>query len=167
MTTSSRASKHVWTKKEEDTLVECLVELVSIGGWKSNNGANMQWVQLERSRKMHNCGERAKELLNKPFPYYDEFAYVFGRDKAMCRFAMTFADIGSNESVGMRGLTCRMGMRSSHRCTAGGLTCPTRMYAHHDLLAHQRVGSNRADRRERGEASKRARLKSYILPLSH
>ena len=37
MTTSSRAPKHVWTK-EEDTLVEYLVELVSIGTWKSNNG---------------------------------------------------------------------------------------------------------------------------------
>ncbi|TYJ97710.1 retrotransposon protein [Cucumis melo var. makuwa] len=38
MTTSSRASKHVWTKKEEGTLVECLVDLVSMGGWKSDNG---------------------------------------------------------------------------------------------------------------------------------
>ena len=28
MATSSRAPWHVWTKKEEDTLVECLVDLV-------------------------------------------------------------------------------------------------------------------------------------------
>ncbi|KAA0060298.1 retrotransposon protein [Cucumis melo var. makuwa] len=37
MTSSSRAPKHVWTKEEEATLLKCLVELVSIGGWKSNN----------------------------------------------------------------------------------------------------------------------------------
>lgn len=34
---SSHAPKHVWTKKEETTLVECLVELVFAGGWKSDN----------------------------------------------------------------------------------------------------------------------------------
>ena len=38
MTSSSRAPKHVWTEEEEATLVECMVELVSIGGWKSDNG---------------------------------------------------------------------------------------------------------------------------------
>ena len=69
--------------------------------------------------------------------------------------------------LGMRGLTYRMGMRSSHPCTARGLTCPRKMYAHHDLLAHQRVGLDRADQRKIGEASKRERLKSYIWPLSH
>ncbi|KAL0541518.1 hypothetical protein IC582_021570 [Cucumis melo] len=42
----------------------------------------------------------AKELLNKPFPYYDELTYVFGRDRATGRFAETFADVGSNESGG-------------------------------------------------------------------
>ena len=36
--TSSRAPKHVWTKEEEDTLVKCLMELVSTDGWKSDNG---------------------------------------------------------------------------------------------------------------------------------
>ncbi|KAA0049785.1 retrotransposon protein [Cucumis melo var. makuwa] len=30
--------KHVWTKKEEDTLVECLMELMSAGRWNSDNG---------------------------------------------------------------------------------------------------------------------------------
>ena len=29
--TTSRAPKNVWTKEEEGTLVECLVELVSMG----------------------------------------------------------------------------------------------------------------------------------------
>ena len=38
LTSSSRAPKHVWTKEEETTLVECMVELVSAGGWKSDNG---------------------------------------------------------------------------------------------------------------------------------
>uniref|UniRef100_A0A9I9EDR4 Retrotransposon protein n=1 Tax=Cucumis melo TaxID=3656 RepID=A0A9I9EDR4_CUCME len=39
----------------------------------------------------------AKRLLNKPFPYYDELTYVFGRDRATSRLAETFADVGSNE----------------------------------------------------------------------
>ena len=44
-----------------------------------------------------------KELFNKPFPYYDELAYVFGCDRATGRFAETFADVGSNELVGYKG----------------------------------------------------------------
>ena len=30
--------KHIWTKEEEDTLVKCLVELVSTREWKFDNG---------------------------------------------------------------------------------------------------------------------------------
>ena len=33
---------------------------------------------------------------------------------------------------------------SSHPCTARGLICPRRMYAHHNLLARQMVGLDRA-----------------------
>ena len=32
MATSSRALKHVWTKEKDDTIVECLVDLVSMRG---------------------------------------------------------------------------------------------------------------------------------------
>ncbi|KAA0042476.1 retrotransposon protein [Cucumis melo var. makuwa] len=185
MTTSSRAPKHVWTKEEEDTLVECLVQLVSIRGWKSDNvkpiamrgpacsgfGWNDDAKCIIAEKEVFNNWVKShpavKGLLNKPFPYYDELAYVYGRDKTTGHFAVTFADIGLASLSGMSGLTCRMGTRSSHPCKARGLTYPRRMYAHHDLLAHQRVGSNQADRRERGKASKRARLKSYIWPLSH
>ncbi|KAL4023283.1 hypothetical protein IC575_017035 [Cucumis melo] len=38
MASSSRLSKHNWTKKEEAGLVECLLELVNAGGWRSDNG---------------------------------------------------------------------------------------------------------------------------------
>ncbi|TYK22332.1 retrotransposon protein [Cucumis melo var. makuwa] len=38
ISTSNRAPRHVWTKEEEGTLVECLMELVSMGRWKSDNG---------------------------------------------------------------------------------------------------------------------------------
>ncbi|KAL0559592.1 hypothetical protein IC582_004207 [Cucumis melo] len=38
MTSSSRLPKHTWTKEEETDLVECLVELVNSGGWRSDNG---------------------------------------------------------------------------------------------------------------------------------
>ncbi|TYK00096.1 putative nuclease HARBI1 [Cucumis melo var. makuwa] len=76
MATSSRAPKHVWMKEKEDTLVECLVELSHLA---------------------------TKSLLNKPFYYYDELAYVFERDRATGRFIETFVDIGSNEHAEYEG----------------------------------------------------------------
>ncbi|TYK05687.1 retrotransposon protein [Cucumis melo var. makuwa] len=39
MKSSSGLPKHNWTKEEEADLVECLVELVNAGGWRSDNGA--------------------------------------------------------------------------------------------------------------------------------
>ena len=38
MATLSCAPKHEWTNEEEGTLIDCLVELVSTSGWKSDNG---------------------------------------------------------------------------------------------------------------------------------
>ncbi|KAL0546162.1 hypothetical protein IC582_016068 [Cucumis melo] len=147
MSTSNRAPRHVWTKEEEGTLVECLMELVSMGGWKSDNctfrpGYLTQLVRM-MAEKLPECQVRAttvidcriktlkrtfqaiaemggpacsrfgwndeekcishpaaKGLLNKPFPYYDELTYVFGRDRATGRFPETFADVGSNEPGG-------------------------------------------------------------------
>ncbi|KAA0064269.1 retrotransposon protein [Cucumis melo var. makuwa] len=106
MSTSNRAPRHVWTKEEEGTLVECLMELVSMGGWKSDNctfrpGYLTQLVRM-MAEKLPECQSHpaAKGLLNKPFPYYDELTYVFGRDRATGRFPETFADVGSNEPGG-------------------------------------------------------------------
>uniref|UniRef100_A0A9I9EEI8 Retrotransposon protein n=1 Tax=Cucumis melo TaxID=3656 RepID=A0A9I9EEI8_CUCME len=62
-------------KEEGGTLVECLMELVSMG---------------DENRIMVHFGQShpaAKGLLNKPFPYYDELTYVFGRNRATGRFA--------------------------------------------------------------------------------
>ena len=42
----------------------------------------------------------AKGLLNKPFPYYNELAYVFGKDRTTGAHAETFADVGSNVPPG-------------------------------------------------------------------
>ncbi|KAA0060443.1 retrotransposon protein [Cucumis melo var. makuwa] len=82
MSTSTRAPRHVWTK-EEGTIVECLMELVSMGD--------------ENPIMSHPA---AKGLLNKPFPYYDELIYVFDCDRATGRFTEIFADVGSNEPDG-------------------------------------------------------------------
>ncbi|KAA0036770.1 retrotransposon protein [Cucumis melo var. makuwa] len=38
MSSSLRLPKHNWTKEEEAGLVECFVELVNAGGWRSDNG---------------------------------------------------------------------------------------------------------------------------------
>ncbi|KAA0066807.1 retrotransposon protein [Cucumis melo var. makuwa] len=106
MSTSNRAPRHVWTKEEEGTLVECLIDLVSMGGWKSDNGTFRPGylAQLVRmmAEKLLECQSHpaAKGLLNTPFPYYEELTYVFGRDRAIDRFAETFVDVGSNEPGG-------------------------------------------------------------------
>ncbi|KAA0055621.1 retrotransposon protein [Cucumis melo var. makuwa] len=94
MLTSNRAPRHVWTKEKEGTLVECFMELVSMGGWKSDNGMFRPGYLAQLSHPA------AKRLLNKPFPYYDELTYVFGRNRATDRFAETFVNVGSNEPGG-------------------------------------------------------------------
>ncbi|KAA0053727.1 retrotransposon protein [Cucumis melo var. makuwa] len=104
------------------------MELVSMEGWKSDNGtfrprylaqlaiAEMRgpacsgfgWNDEEKciiaEKELFDNWVRshpaAKGLLNKPFPYYDELTYVFDRDRATGRFAETFADVGSNEPGG-------------------------------------------------------------------
>ncbi|KAA0048405.1 retrotransposon protein [Cucumis melo var. makuwa] len=200
MSTSNRAPRHVWTREEEGTLVECLMELVSMGGWKSDNGTFRpdtlrSWIKtLKRTfqaiaemrgptcsgfgwndeekcivaeKELFDNWVRshpaAKGLLNKPFPYYDELTYVFGRDRATGRFAETFADVGSNEpGGGYDRFDMGMETKTSRPCTARELTSRRTMYVHPDLLALQRVGSDQVDRRGRGEVSETSSLKRYI-----
>ena len=45
----------------------------------------------------------AKDLLNKPFHYYDELAYVFGRDRVASQGAKTFINVESNDPSGYEG----------------------------------------------------------------
>ncbi|KAA0054852.1 retrotransposon protein [Cucumis melo var. makuwa] len=127
--TSNRALRHVWTKEKEGTLVECLMELVSIGGWKSDNGTFRlgYLAQLVRmmAEKLPGCQlhPAAKGFLNKLFSYYNELTYVFGRDKATGQFAETFADVGltslagrpSRASEGRTGLSGSKRKRGSQR----------------------------------------------------
>uniref|UniRef100_A0A9I9E8A0 Retrotransposon protein n=1 Tax=Cucumis melo TaxID=3656 RepID=A0A9I9E8A0_CUCME len=121
MSTSNHASRHVWTKEEQDTLVECLMELVSIGdgnwimilkrtfqaiaemwgptcggfGWNDEENCIIAKKGLfDNWVRLHPA---TKELLNKLFPYYEELTYVFGCDRATSRFVETLVDAGSNE----------------------------------------------------------------------
>ncbi|KAA0047371.1 retrotransposon protein [Cucumis melo var. makuwa] len=68
MSTSNRAPRHVWTKGEEGTLVECLMELVSMGGGKSNNGTFRPGylAQLVRMmvEKLPGCQVRATTVID-------------------------------------------------------------------------------------------------------
>ncbi|KAA0066940.1 retrotransposon protein [Cucumis melo var. makuwa] len=63
MSISNRAPRHVWTKEEEGTFVERLMELVSMGGWKSDNGTfrPSYLAQLVRmmAEKLPGCQVRA------------------------------------------------------------------------------------------------------------
>ncbi|TYK04240.1 retrotransposon protein [Cucumis melo var. makuwa] len=136
MSTSNRASRHVWTKEEEGTLVECLMELVpmrdgnrimvrfgqvTLHTWPLPKCRGQHAVALSGTMNRNESLQRkhyliiglAKGLLNKPFSYYDELTYVFGRDRVMGQFAETFADVGSNEPGGAS--DGRTGSRGSQR----------------------------------------------------
>ncbi|KAA0042386.1 retrotransposon protein [Cucumis melo var. makuwa] len=136
MTTSSRPPKHVWTKEEEDTLVECLVELVSMGDGNSIMG-----------------------LLNKFFPYYDELAYAFGRDRAKGRFAETFTGISSIKPTRYEGFDMPDGNKAFSSMYSQGIdmsredVCASRP----SHASEGRTGSSESKRKR--EASKREFLR--------
>ncbi|KAL4022447.1 hypothetical protein IC575_016180 [Cucumis melo] len=130
MSTSNRAPRHVWTREEEGTLVECLMELVSMGGWKSDNGTFRPGylAQLVRmmAEKLPGCQVRATTVIDcriktlrtfVPLPKWAQRAVALGGTMkrnaslrrrnysiiglgATGRFAESFADVGSNEPGG-------------------------------------------------------------------
>ncbi|TYK22668.1 retrotransposon protein [Cucumis melo var. makuwa] len=127
MASSSRLLKHTWTKEEEASLVECLVELVNAGGWRSDNGTFRPGYLNQLARMMvfkipvvlggmmkRKCivvekklfdnwvksHSTAKGLLNKSFVHYDELSYMFGKDRATRGRAESFVDFGSNDPAG-------------------------------------------------------------------
>ncbi|KAA0041291.1 retrotransposon protein [Cucumis melo var. makuwa] len=101
------------TKEEEAGLVECLVELVNGGGWRSDNGTFHPGYLNQLARVMAfkilekevfddwvKSHPAAKGLLNKSFVHYDELSYVFGKDRATEGRAESFANNGSNDLAG-------------------------------------------------------------------
>ncbi|TYK11986.1 retrotransposon protein [Cucumis melo var. makuwa] len=68
MSTSNCAPRHVWMKEEEGILVECLMELVSMRGWKSDNGTFCPGylAQLVRmmAEKLPGCQVRATTVID-------------------------------------------------------------------------------------------------------
>ncbi|KAA0035693.1 retrotransposon protein [Cucumis melo var. makuwa] len=116
MATSSRTTKHVWTKEEDDTLVKiktlkrtfhAIVEIrgPACSGFGWNNEAKDIIVEKELFDNWVRPHPVEKGLLIKPFSYYDKLAYVFGRDKVTDCFAETFTDVRPNEPIGWV-LTC-------------------------------------------------------------
>ncbi|TYK21967.1 RING-H2 finger protein ATL66 [Cucumis melo var. makuwa] len=87
MVSSSRAPKHTWTKEEEAKLVECLVELISAGGWRFDNGTFRSGVILQSKTFYTNhfhimmiCPMSSTKI----------------KDRVTEARSETFADIGSN-----------------------------------------------------------------------
>ncbi|KAL0550221.1 hypothetical protein IC582_014725 [Cucumis melo] len=175
MASSSRLPKHNWTKEEEAGLIECLMELVNVGGSRSDNGtfrlrylnqlARMMAFKINSNvhastidnqikllkRMFHAIAEMrgltccgfgwndeqkcivvekevfdnwvkshpaAKGLLNKSFPHYDEWSYVFGKDRATEGRAESFADVGQTIMLGTRHLPLTLRrIRTSNLCT--------------------------------------------------
>ena len=96
MASSSRAPKHVWTKEEEATLVDCIVELVSAGGWKSNNGTfwsgYLAQLHLMMAVKLLGCNVQATTVID-------------GCIKALKRSYQTIVEITARSVAGSVGMT--------------------------------------------------------------
>ncbi|TYK06168.1 retrotransposon protein [Cucumis melo var. makuwa] len=107
MATISRLPMHNWTKEEETTLVECLVELVNAGGWSSNNGTFRPGKSIVAAKEVFDNWVKshpmAKGLLNRWFPRYGELLYIFGNDRTTGGRAETFSDIRFNDPTGYEG----------------------------------------------------------------
>ncbi|KAL0544588.1 hypothetical protein IC582_019705 [Cucumis melo] len=75
------------------TVVDCRIKTLkrTFQAIAEMRGPSVQWLWSYLA---------VKELLNKPFPYYEELTYVFGRNRATGRFIETFADVGSNKPGG-------------------------------------------------------------------
>ncbi|TYK28139.1 retrotransposon protein [Cucumis melo var. makuwa] len=124
-----------------------------------------EWSQWrdKLAESMFTDWQLPKGLLNKSFLYYDELTYVFSRDRATGWFAKTFVDVKSNKPSGYEGYDMVDQNEEFPSMYSRGLTCPRMMYAHHDLLALQRVGPDRVDPRGRGEVSERTLLQRHLL----
>ncbi|KAA0056508.1 retrotransposon protein [Cucumis melo var. makuwa] len=99
MSTSNRAPRHVWTKEEEDTLMECLVELVSMGDGNRimAHSDQVTWPSWPSPK----CGSQRAVALggttNKNVSLRRKNYLIISHHRAMGRFTETFADVGSNE----------------------------------------------------------------------
>ncbi|KAA0056734.1 retrotransposon protein [Cucumis melo var. makuwa] len=119
---------------------ECLVELVSTEGSKSNNGTfrpgYLSQLVCMMAEKLLGCCVHAITVIDCRIKTLKQtFQAIAEMRRTTDRFTETFIDVRFNEPASMRGLTCRMGTRSFHPCTARGLTCPKRVFTHHNLLA--------------------------------
>ncbi|TYK16365.1 retrotransposon protein [Cucumis melo var. makuwa] len=183
MSTSNCAPRHVWTKEEEGTLVECLMELVSMGDENrimvrattvidcriktlkqtfqaivEMHGPACSGFEWNDEEKFASCSEGTPE---QTFPYYDLHICLveIGRRVGSLRHLPTW---GLTSLAGMTDLIWGMETRSSRPCTARGLTSRKTMYVYPNLLALQRVGPDQVDPKERGEVSETWMLKAYI-----
>ncbi|KAA0050217.1 retrotransposon protein [Cucumis melo var. makuwa] len=101
-----------------------------------------------------------KGLFNKLFPYYDELAYVFERDRATGHFVETFVDVESNEPIGYEGFDIPNGndMKFLSMYSQGTDMSSNDVHA----LRPGRASNGRTDRADpskREEASRRVRLR--------
>ncbi|KAA0037606.1 retrotransposon protein [Cucumis melo var. makuwa] len=145
MTTSSRAPKHVWTKEEEGTLVECLVDLVSM-----------------RAGNQTMSHPAAKWLLNNRFCIIMNL-HMFGHDRMTVHFVEIFTDAGSNEPIGYE----RFDMLNENEEFPSVYSQGIDM-SKEDIRAsrpsHASEGrTESSEKRGRGKASKRALLKRHLL----
>ncbi|KAA0036564.1 retrotransposon protein [Cucumis melo var. makuwa] len=170
MSTSNRAPRHDWTKEEEDTLVECLMELVSMVGWKSDNGtfrpgylAQLRTFQVIAKMSGPKCSgfgwnDEEKCIIAEKELLFDNWVRSHLAAKGLLNKPFPYYSeltyVFDRDRVRGRFVETFADMGSNE---PGGT-----MYVHPDLLALQRVGPDRVDPRGGGEVSETWMLKAYI-----
>ncbi|KAI8551591.1 hypothetical protein RHMOL_Rhmol06G0197800 [Rhododendron molle] len=70
-----------WRKTEEDALMKCMVTEIS-EKWRAENGFKPGLFTVLEKEMEKTYPRKAKEVGGKRFPYYEDWEFIFGKDRA-------------------------------------------------------------------------------------
>ncbi|KAL8542803.1 hypothetical protein ACS0TY_003619 [Phlomoides rotata] len=114
-------TRRVWTQLKEEALIKCLKEIIP-QGWKADNGFKVGYLrelekemikifpgtdirpttktidveQEEAWEAYKRVDPNARTMRNKPWPYYDDWCEIFGKDGATGEQAEDIVDVVNN-----------------------------------------------------------------------
>ncbi|KAI8561244.1 hypothetical protein RHMOL_Rhmol04G0323400 [Rhododendron molle] len=111
----TKGKRRNWRNKEEDALIKCIVNELVGDKWRAENGFRCGFFnhvekELEKflprtdlKANLHIDSKaypkKAKNMYGKTFPYFDDWQFIFGKDKAVGVGAETPATMGRANNV--------------------------------------------------------------------